>query len=49
MNSFFVWCAASALILATGASTKWLGVAGERELLSRGVHTCATCDGYFYR
>ena len=22
---------------------------GERELLSRGVHTCATCDGYFYR
>eukprot|EP00629_Pelagomonadales_sp_RCC1024_P011891 CAMPEP_0119282608 /NCGR_PEP_ID=MMETSP1329-20130426/27010_1 /TAXON_ID=114041 /ORGANISM="Genus nov. species nov., Strain RCC1024" /LENGTH=389 /DNA_ID=CAMNT_0007283271 /DNA_START=100 /DNA_END=1266 /DNA_ORIENTATION=+ len=39
----------SAVVVATGASPRWLGVPGERELLSRGVHTCATCDGYFYR
>ena len=39
----------SALVIATGASPRWLGAPGERELLSRGVHTCATCDGYFYR
>jgi glycine/D-amino acid oxidase-like deaminating enzyme len=39
----------SSLIIATGASPRWLGVPGERELLSKGVHTCATCDGYFYK
>jgi len=39
----------SALIIATGASAKWLGVHGEQELLSKGVHTCATCDGFFYK
>ena len=39
----------SAIIAATGASAKWLGVQGEVELLSNGVHTCATCDGFFYR
>ena len=39
----------SAMIVATGASAKWLGVKGEAELLSNGVHTCATCDGFFYR
>lgn len=36
----------SALIVAAGASTKWLGVPGELELLGHGVHTCATCDGW---
>ena len=39
----------SSLVIATGASAKWLGAPGEQSLLSRGVHTCATCDGYFYR
>ena len=39
----------SSLIVATGASARWLGAPGERALLSRGVHTCATCDGYFYK
>jgi len=39
----------SSLVVATGASPKWLGVPGERKLLSKGVHTCATCDGYFYK
>jgi thioredoxin reductase (NADPH) len=39
----------SAIIVATGARAKWIGAPGETELLSRGVHTCATCDGYFYK
>jgi len=40
---------AETLIISTGASAKYMGIPGERDNVGRGVSTCATCDGFFFR
>ncbi|MBD5654875.1 MAG: thioredoxin-disulfide reductase, partial [Candidatus Eremiobacteraeota bacterium] len=54
IRPFRVWTGddgyeADSVIVATGASARWLGIPGEERLRGRGVSTCATCDGAFFK
>src|SRR4030095_4741846 len=43
------WVETRTVIIASGASARWIGLPNEKKLIGKGVSSCATCDGFFYK